>query len=142
MMAAALGAEVYPGRNGAEIGWFPLTFNSQANPPAWFAPLLARDLQLFHWHGDSFDLPPGATLLASSDRYENQAFAAGNFALGLQFHPEVTAEGLEAWYVGHACELHQKGISVAELRASAQRNSAALQIASTEFARLWLDHIL
>src|SRR5580658_10023353 len=102
LMAAALGARVYPGQNGAEIGWSPLQAAPNANPPEWFAPLLTSGLSVFHWHGDTFDIPPGARALASTEIYANQAFAIGDYALGLQFHPEVIAEGLERWYVGHA----------------------------------------
>ncbi|MFZ1087271.1 MAG: glutamine amidotransferase [Terracidiphilus sp.] len=142
MMAAALGARVYPGQQGAEIGWFPLKAAPNSNPPAWFAPLLADGLSVFHWHGDTFDLPVGARLLAKSERYAHQAFTVGDCALALQFHPEVSAEGLESWYVGHACELHQKGIEVPGLRDAALHHSPALQEASGRFWRLWLDSIL
>jgi GMP synthase (glutamine-hydrolysing) len=142
LMAAALGARVYPGQHGAEIGWSPLQAAPNANPPEWFAPLLTSGLSVFHWHGDTFDLPPGAIHLASTEIYANQAFAIGDYALGLQFHPEVTAEGLERWYVGHACELHHAGITAARLRSSAREHAAALKEAAARFWKLWLDAVL
>jgi GMP synthase (glutamine-hydrolysing) len=142
MMAAALGAHVYPGQQGAEIGWFPLQAASDSDAPAWFAPLLADGVSVFHWHGDTFDLPPGARPLAKTERYENQAFALGDFALGLQFHPEVSAAGLESWYVGHACELHHAGIAAASLRSAAEEHAAKLEEAAGCFWRLWLDSVL
>jgi GMP synthase (glutamine-hydrolysing) len=60
----------------------------------------------------------------------------------LQFHPEVFAEGLESWYVGHACELHQKGIEISALRSAALNHAPALQQAAGRFWRLWLDSVL
>lgn len=57
MMAAALGARVYPGSNGSEIGWFPLQAAPNSETPAWFAPLLAEGLSVFHWHGDTSICP-------------------------------------------------------------------------------------
>jgi GMP synthase (glutamine-hydrolysing) len=140
LMAAALGARVYPGSRGAEIGWFPLL--PAESSPDWFVPLLTKGLKLFHWHGDTFDLPAGAQRLAATDLYENQAFSFGDFALGLQFHPEVTALGLERWYVGHSSELNQKGISVRQLRSDAQHYGPALAKAAAAFWKLWLDYIL
>jgi GMP synthase (glutamine-hydrolysing) len=152
LMAAALGARVYPGAAGPEIGWSQLqstgenSAQSKSGPqksaPNWFAPLLAPGLSVFHWHGDTFDLPAGARCLAGTALYPNQAFALENYGLALQFHPEVTAIGLERWYVGHACELRQKAISIAQLRAEANRHAAALNHASAQFFKLWLDYIL
>ncbi len=142
LMAAALGAPVFPGKAGAEIGWFPLQPVEGVAAPDWFAPLLANDQPVFHWHGDTFDLPAGAKLLARSEQYEKQAFAVGDHGLALQFHPEVTARGLERWYVGHIGELHAKHISVNELRSETQRYASGLQAKTAEFWRLWLDHIL
>jgi GMP synthase (glutamine-hydrolysing) len=142
LMAAALDARVYPGQHGAEIGWSPLQAAPNANPPAWFAPLLAPGLSVFHWHGDTFDLPSGALHLAMTETYPHQAFAIGDCALALQFHPEVTASGLESWYVGHACELHHAGIAPASLRSSARQHAAALEEAAARFFKLWLDSIL
>lgn len=142
LMAAALGARVYPGDRGSEIGWFPLLSAEGSTALNWFAPLLADGLKVFHWHGDTFDLPQGATHLARTSLYENQAFAVGDHALALQFHPEVTALGLERWYVGHASELRAKSISVSKLRADAHTSAPVLEMAAAEFWKLWLDHIL
>jgi len=64
LMAAALGARVYPGSRGSEICWSPLLPVDGVQPPDWFAPLVAPDLLLFHWHGDTFDLPEGSLRLA------------------------------------------------------------------------------
>jgi GMP synthase (glutamine-hydrolysing) len=140
LMAAALGARVYPGEKGAEIGWSPIEV-AAVDSPAWFSPLRRSGLRLFHWHGDTFDLPAGALHLAKTDRYMNQSFAIEHYALALQFHPEVTANGLERWYVGHACELHNAGIAAASLRADALRYAPALQEAAAEFWNLWLGSI-
>lgn len=82
LMAAALGARVYPGSAGAEIGWFPLQTPSPQPTPEWFSPLLKPGLSVFHWHGDTFDLPAGARLLAGTSLYPHQAFSMGDFALG------------------------------------------------------------
>jgi GMP synthase (glutamine-hydrolysing) len=142
LMAAALGTCVFPGQNGKEIGWAPIQAAPNAQTPPWFAPLLSPGLSVFHWHGDTFDLPAGALPLAGTEAYPNQAFAVGDFALALQFHPEVTAAGLESWYVGHACELHHAGITVESLRSAAREHASALEAAAARFWNLWLDHIL
>jgi GMP synthase (glutamine-hydrolysing) len=142
LMAAALGARVFPGENGKEIGWAPLQPAPDAALAPWFASLLSPGLSVFHWHGDTFDLPAGALHLAKTEAYSNQAFAIGDFALGLQFHPEVIAADLESWYVGHACELHHAGITVESLRAAAREHAPALAAAAAQFWNLWLDHIL
>jgi GMP synthase (glutamine-hydrolysing) len=142
LIASALGARVYPGSSGAEIGWSALTAPEDVSIPSWFKNLLAPGVEVLHWHGDTFDLPEKAQHLASTHLYSNQAFMLGNFALALQFHPEVTAEGLERWYVGHTCELHGKGIDVAALRKQGQLKSPALLAASRLFWNGWLNYIL
>jgi len=142
LMAAALGARVYPGAHGAEIGWAPIQFSGSGDLPKWFAPLVAGSLPVFHWHGDTFDLPTGAEPLARSELYEQQAFMAGKRGLALQFHPEVTASGLERWYVGHAAELSHRKISVKELRAAGQRHAPQLGSAAKEFWDGWLESVL
>ncbi|MXY16846.1 MAG: amidotransferase [Acidobacteria bacterium] len=91
LMASALGARVYPGLV-KEIGWFPINGIPNAGPAFEFP---AEHLA-FHWHGETFDLPPGAVRLASSAGCDNQAFQVGSCALALQFHLETTPAAAEA----------------------------------------------
>ena len=95
LLAEAGGGRVYPGPS-KEIGWFPVKMLAEAESD----PLLRhcpKETMAFHWHGDTFDLPPGAAHLASSERYPNQAFRVGNSAWGLQFHLEVTGAMIQDW---------------------------------------------
>lgn len=138
LMAAALGARVYPGTQGKEIGWAPVEPGPDAAAHPSLLDLLSPGLHLLHWHGDTFDLPAGAHHLASTAAYAHQAFAIGRHALGLQFHPEVTVQGLERWYVGHACELAGAGIDVPRLRHDSQAFGPALQEAAGRFWQQWL----
>jgi len=96
LMAAALGPPVYPGKSGNEIGWAPIKPAPQTKLPEWFKPLVAPGLNVLHWHGDTFDLPAGADLLASTEQFQNHTFICGTLALGLQFHPEVAVIELKA----------------------------------------------
>jgi GMP synthase (glutamine-hydrolysing) len=139
LIAAAAGASVHSGTQGKEIGWGPLHAGRDVALYPEFAPLLTDDLHVLHWHGDTFDLPPGSHHLAGTGAYPNQAFAIGRHALGLQFHPEVTAEGLERWYVGHACELGSAGISVPKLRQESATFAPALEDAAQRFWGEWLS---
>lgn len=141
LMAAALGANVYPGRNGKELGWAPLrSGRDQASCPA-IDELLQPGLRVLHWHGDTFELPTGASHLAATDAYENQAWSLGQQILALQFHPEVTVRGLERWYVGHAVELSVTGTDVDTLRRDSARHGPVLQTAAGHFWRRWLDGV-
>jgi GMP synthase (glutamine-hydrolysing) len=139
LMAAALGASVYPGAQGKEIGWAPIQAGPGAALHPFFSELLIPDLHVLHWHGDTFDLPANAHLLASTTAYPNQAFAIEQHALGLQFHPEVTAQNLERWYVGHACELAHAEINVAQLRADSSVFAPRLESAAHLFWQRWID---
>lgn len=139
LLAAALGARVYPGKAGKELGWAPVYEGANAGVLPWFGALLVSDLRVLHWHGDTFDLPTGAMHLARTPHYANQAFAVGNYALALQFHPEVTKQGLERWYVGHACELSQMGIDVRQLREDSRAFGPTLESAARQVWRQWLD---
>ena len=94
LLADVLGARVYPGPQ-KEIGWFPVELVDAAARSDLFGPLPER-FQVFHWHGDTFDLAPGALLLASSGVCANQAFLHAGRVLGLQFHLESTRETVRA----------------------------------------------
>ena len=85
LIASALGARVYSGP-AKEIGWFPIQGVPDVAPAFQFPP----ECLAFHWHGETFDLPPGAVRLASSAACENQAFQVGRNAIALQFHLETT----------------------------------------------------
>jgi GMP synthase (glutamine-hydrolysing) len=139
LMARALGAAVYPGGNGKEIGWAGVIPGSNAAACPAISELFGAGIAVLHWHGDTFDLPPGAAHLAASGRYPNQAYALGTHALALQFHPEVTAPALERWYVGHACELAAAGIDVPQLRADSARHAPSLQEPARRLWRRWLQ---
>jgi GMP synthase (glutamine-hydrolysing) len=94
LIAAVLGEKVYPGPH-RELGWLPLTFAPEASQHSTLRAFTelnsdadSDDVNVFHWHGDTFDLPAGATLLGSTDGCRNQGFAWRN-AVGLQFHIEM-----------------------------------------------------
>ena len=138
MIAQALGARVYPGGR-KEIGWnaLLLTEAGQNGPLAAFADRTP----VLHWHGDTFDLPEGATLLASSDWYPHQAFSWGN-ALALQFHIESTARGLERWFIGHAGEIAgTPGSSVSTLREESALHAAEATARGRQCLIAWLDQV-
>ena len=96
---------------------------------------------VLHWHGDSFDLPQGATLLASTGFCRNQAYAWGANAVGFQFHPEAVAARLEQWFIGHACEIAAARLSVAPLRADAARYASRLAVQAHKSFTEWLGSI-
>ena len=136
MIARVLGAKVYPAR-AKEIGYAPVRL-TEAGEHSCLAPL--ADHPVLHWHGDTFDLPQDARHLAATQICPHQAFAwgANDQVLALQFHPEVTARGLERWLIGHSGELASVGISVASMRQAAARHSGALQRAADTMVQTWL----
>ena len=92
LIAKALGARVYRNR-AKEIGWYPVYW-TDAGRAEW---RLSEPETVFHWHGETFDLPAGAELLAYSDLCRHQAYRVGKNILGLQFHLEVTPEMIADW---------------------------------------------
>jgi GMP synthase-like glutamine amidotransferase len=86
IIASAMGAKVFPSPV-KEIGWFPIQALSAAKGSVFNFP--SSEI-VFHWHGETFDLPPGAIRLAKSEGCENQAFQLGKRVVGLQFHLETT----------------------------------------------------
>jgi GMP synthase (glutamine-hydrolysing) len=87
LIAAALGASVYPNRE-KEIGWFPVQFTPEGSAAA-LAGAFPPELIVFHWHGDTFDLPAQATRFAATTACANQGFVYGNNVIALQFHLEM-----------------------------------------------------
>lgn len=140
MMAAASGQRVYPGP-AKEIGYKPLLL-SEAGQQSPLSALQACDHQVLHWHGDTFDLPEGATLLASTDVVAHQVFSLGPKVLGLQCHLEAQPRDLERWLIGHTAELTAAGIDPHRLRADRDRHGAALAAASRQVWLQWLEQAL
>jgi GMP synthase (glutamine-hydrolysing) len=130
LLAHALGGRVGPHPQGmTQIGYFPVQATEAGavlfpDPP----------LEVYHWHEQGFELPPGAELLATGPDFPNQAFRHGR-AYGLQFHPEVTPAMLRRWLALGAGQLGRPGA-----------RSSAAQLADCERcdARLaaWLDGFL
>jgi GMP synthase-like glutamine amidotransferase len=96
LIAKAMGARVQPNAE-KEIGWFELEFTPAAARDPLFAGL-SKEL-VFHWHGETFDLPEGAELLASSRACRHQAYRIGSYLYGFQFHLEVTPAMVADWCV-------------------------------------------
>jgi GMP synthase-like glutamine amidotransferase len=91
LIASALGARVYP-HPPKEIGWLPIEAVPIPEGAFAFPPVVP----VFHWHGETFDLPPDAVRLARSMGCESQAFQVGRQVMGLQFHLETTPTAADA----------------------------------------------
>jgi GMP synthase-like glutamine amidotransferase len=96
LLAIAAGGRVLAGPTGPEIGWAPVRLRSAAASDPLFS-IAPAELQVLHWHGDTYELPPGAVHLASSISYPHQAFRVGDSAWGLQFHIEVDEAAVDAF---------------------------------------------
>ncbi len=109
-LAAATGGRILRGASGPEIGWAPVRLHASAADDLLLASV-PGELSVLHWHGDTFDLPPGGVLLASNDRYDHQAFRIGPRAWGFQFHLEVDREAVAAFAGSFGADLDAVGIT-------------------------------
>ncbi len=100
LIADVLGAKVWQNPE-KEIGWFPVRMLARIAPFAHFP----EQVTVFHWHGDTFELPPGAVRVAESEACANQGFLFGNRVVGLQFHIEVAPEMIASFIAGGEEEL-------------------------------------
>ena len=140
LLAKAMGAENCPGDSGKEIGWHEITVN-EAGMKTPLRHLDKSKTRMMQWHGDTFTLPDDATLLASSDLYQNQAFMYES-ALGFQCHPEVTNVNIELWLALGQSELQQVGLNVPLLRQQTLENLDTLNKQRTLFFNEWLEGVL
>ncbi|WP_348728900.1 glutamine amidotransferase [Rheinheimera texasensis] len=141
LIASATGGRVYPGTAGKEIGWAPVRLTKAAASSGLFHGLVAPEYPMFHWHGDTFDLPPGAELLAETVAYR-QIFRLGPQVLALQCHPELEAHRLEQWLLGHASELAGWGqADLPSLRADTAEHGAALRAFAQQLLHNWLAQL-
>jgi GMP synthase (glutamine-hydrolysing) len=139
LMAAALGAKVYPGTAGVELGWGPIALTEQGREHA-LAHIAGQSAPVLHWHGDTFDLPLGTTLLASTGQYRNQAFSFGRHGLALQFHVETDLPELEQWFVAFANDIRALGNGkLSTLRADTLRFAEDLRRRNARFVGEWIS---
>ena len=142
LLAGALGARVYQGEE-AEFGLLPVHLTAAAGQDPVFADA-PRSFPTLHWHGDSFDLPEGATLLASSRAYPNQAFRYRR-AYALQFHLEVTPELAAEWgdvpeYAQSLERIQGPGALDRLVDEVAAHAGSTIPLARGVFGR-WLEHV-
>ena len=103
LLAKALGARVYRNPH-KEIGWYSVDLTPAGAADLLFAGLTSP-VPVFQWHGDAFDLPAGATPLASSPLCTNQAFRYGDRVYGLLFHLELTPAIIHSWLAAFCDEI-------------------------------------
>lgn len=135
MIAAALGARVYPGPV-KEVGFHPVRVKESAAA----SPLRHIDrVPVLHWHGDTFDLPPGVDLLASSHVYDHQAFSRGSNLLALQFHAEMGQDPrFDAWIEQWPESVIEAGRDVAGMRADHDLHGPVAVAAGRRMITEWL----
>ena len=134
LMAQVLGAKVYP-MTDKEIGFSPLSLTEAGRAHA----LGAVTAPVLHWHGETFDLPSGASRLASTEVCAEQAFSFKDHGLALQFHAEVRSQELERWLVGHIVELEAADIDLQALRRQAKLWCEQLEQDAERMLGAWLD---
>lgn len=143
IIAAAAGANVYPGAAGKEIGWSSLQMTEPALTAGFaqsIGPNESVKIPMFHWHGDTFDLPVDAELLATTDKYR-QIFRIGSTTLAFQCHPELDADCIEKWLLGHASELSVAQVDLEKIRQDTRLHGETLRQFSQQWLALWLSHI-
>lgn len=111
LIAQAIGGNVYKGGK-KEIGWFNVMLNPAGHKDL-FKGINSRSIRVFQWHGDTYDLPPKATIMASSELYP-QAFRFGS-AIGIQFHMEVNDVMIQRWAQEYSQELKRERIDLTDL---------------------------
>ncbi len=135
MVAAALGAKVEKNPAGKEIGWYPVQTSPAARDDRLFRGV-ADTITPFHWHGDTFELPRDAVALASSERTPCQGFRYADNVYALQFHIEVTRDGIAAMADAFARELEREKIDGASMVNLWDEYGAELErLADTVFTR-------
>ncbi|WP_077145921.1 glutamine amidotransferase [Sphingopyxis sp. KK2] len=136
MIAAAMGARVYPGP-AKEVGFDALTILDSASPLGQLA-----DVPVLHWHGDTFDLPEDVELLASSAAYPHQAFRRGRHILALQFHAEMGLDPrFEHWVEQWPEALVEVGRSPDAMRADHARLGPGAVDAGRRMVAQWLGEL-
>jgi len=129
LMARVLGGRSFHAQR-SEIGWLPVRSSD---------PELIAEGPWFQWHFDSFTLPPGATLIAETD-IGPQAYVIGR-SLGLQFHPEVTPEIMDAWVSAYRHELDAEGVDPDALLEETRRRATSARANAERLLDAYLENV-
>lgn len=131
LISTALGGRVYPATE-REIGCFPV-FGIKGEGKGFCFP---ESLEVLHWHGETFDLPPGAVHLAFSAACKNQAFCLGSRVFGIQFHLEASVETVDLMLQNASKNLLPGRFvqSAEEIQSKVVRHSAAMNA--------WMERVL
>ncbi|MFN3826341.1 MAG: glutamine amidotransferase-related protein [Micavibrio sp.] len=140
LLAAALGAKVYVGTNGTELGWYDIELTRLGKESA-IAPFETGLTKVMQWHGDTFDLPKRADLLASSKQYPHQIFSYQDCVLGFQPHIEVTDKVVADWLVEGAGFFNQKRELLQKIKDDTKIQYPLMKKATRTFLNGWLDDI-
>jgi GMP synthase-like glutamine amidotransferase len=121
LIAQAIGGRVYKGPK-KEIGWFNVNITDHGLKTL-FEGIKHKTLRVFQWHGDTYDLPPTADIIASSTLYP-QAFRYGT-AVGIQFHLEVNGEMIQRWLQEYSEEIFKEHIDPQDIKLYNERRNVA-----------------
>lgn len=141
LMSKALGGKV--GRNPVkEIGWGDIEVADNPVARDWFGAGLQR-FESFHWHGETFSIPPGGTRIMGNRNCENQGFVVGN-SLGMQCHVEMTEQLIDSWCETGAGEIEQSRQSPAvqtegQMKAKMQEKIVAMRRVADRLYDRWVQ---
>jgi GMP synthase (glutamine-hydrolysing) len=136
LIALIMGARVYD--NKKEIGWGLLNLTSEGMKSCLYE---LKNKYVLHWHGQTFDMPADAELLASSESTKNQAFSIGQNILGLQFHCEISGKEIESWLIGHNYELISSRMNISKIRENSEVIGFETWHSSKKMFTKWIDNI-
>jgi GMP synthase-like glutamine amidotransferase len=139
MLAKVLGGHVIP-NDEREIGWFPVKRNSSLQ--GLWNDRFPEEFIAFHWHGETFSVPDGATNIGSSDACAQQGFVWKDQVLALQFHLETTDASTEALIANSGDDFKSAGTWVSspeDLRKGAQEHGVALNRLLNQVLDAWLN---
>jgi GMP synthase (glutamine-hydrolysing) len=141
LIAQTIGGNVYKGGK-KEIGWSNVMLN-QAGYKDLFKGINAKSIKVFQWHGDTYDLPPKATIMASSKLYP-QAFRFGS-AIGIQFHMEVNGEMIQRWAEEYSQELKREHVELRDLLVHKEHEKELLEsckVVYSNFSKMIKDRLM
>jgi GMP synthase-like glutamine amidotransferase len=142
LISKALGGSI--GANPVkEIGWLPVSKINNDAASDWLAEL-PEEFTAFHWHGETFSIPEGATPILQSRDCANQGFVTGN-TLALQCHVEMTKEMVQEWTKLHAHEIRETSATIqsaTEMTTEIDDKIAALQVQADRLYRRWLRPLM